>query len=456
MSLLETFLKLLDCWRPAFCKEQSFQRAKEHAVAALTCFGRHTITSIAIFLSRGLKKPSADYKLYSLCKWNVEEIFNPLLSKCIELSDDKYIVVGVDDTKLHKTGKKIPGTSWQRDPMSPPFHVNFIWGLRFLQFSALIPLYRDGETPCRAIPVRFIDAPSLKRPGKKATPEQWQEYKELKKTHNLSHVFIKEVEALRKTLDQMKAIDKQLLIVGDGSFCNSTCMSLDIPNTHMIARCRRDAKLCKLCTGGKKVYDDEKFSPGEVLKNDNIPWQTKSFFYGGQWRKMRYKEVNHVVWQSGTKRKLLRLIVLEPLPYVRGGKTNYRDPAYLLTTDLEGPITKLIQAYLDRIQIEYNFRDEKSIIGVGEAQVRNENSVEKQPALCVAAYSALLLASIIVYRDRHHNDFGDTPEWRPPPKRITTRALIGLLRKTLLEEPEKIVELNIPQPIIAAILSKAA
>lgn len=143
MDLLQAFISIIDLWRPAFCKLEAFHRAREHAIGALCSFGRHTITSIAIFLGRALKKPSSDYKLYSWCKWKVEQIFNPLLQKCVEFFEGDYIVIGVDDTKLKKTGKKIPWTSWQRDPMSPPFHVNFVWALRFLQFSALIPLYRN-------------------------------------------------------------------------------------------------------------------------------------------------------------------------------------------------------------------------------------------------------------------------------------------------------------------------
>src|SRR4029077_2733132 len=110
----------------------------------------------------------------------------------------------------------------------------------------------------------------------------------------------------------------------------------------------------------------------------------------------------------------------------------------------------------DRVQIEYNHRDEKSILGVGEAQVRNEHSVIQQPGLCVAAYSALLLANILVYKDQPHADFGEEPAWRPQSKRNSCRALIGLLRASLIDHPEKIVELGIPPPIIAAILRKAA
>ena len=39
-----------------------------------------------------------------------------------------------------------------------------------------------------------------------------------------------------------------------------------------------------------------------------------------------------------------------------------------------------------------NFRDEKTLLGVGQAQVRNQASVESAPALTVAAYGMLLVA----------------------------------------------------------------
>lgn len=168
MSLLNQFMSILALWKTAFCKEEAFLRAREHAIAALCAFGRRTITNYAILFGRDQAVPTADYKLYTYCKWKVEDLFNPTLQISLDyFKDSDYITLAADDTKLHKTGKKIPLTSWQRDPMSPPFHTNFMWGLRFLQYSVLIPLYNQGNTPCRSVPIRFVDAPPLKRPGKK-------------------------------------------------------------------------------------------------------------------------------------------------------------------------------------------------------------------------------------------------------------------------------------------------
>ena len=101
-------------------------------------------------------------------------------------------------------------------------------------------------------------------------------------------------------------------------------------------------------------------------------------------------------WQNGAKRIPLRLIVVAPTPYQKSKskKMYYRNPAYLLTTDLTSPVKQLLQFYFDRWQIEVNHREEKDTLGVGQAQLWNVTAVPKQPAMAVAAYSALLLASL--------------------------------------------------------------
>ena len=55
--------------------------------------------------------------------------------------------------------------------------------------------------------------------------------------------------------------------------------------------------------------------------------------------------------------------------------------------DMAARTLLLIQDYFDRWAIEVNHRDEKEILGVGQAQVWNEKSVCKVPALIVAIYS---------------------------------------------------------------------
>lgn len=110
----------------------------------------------------------------------------------------------------------------------------------------------------------------------------------------------------------------------------------------------------------------------------------------------------------------------------------YRQPAYLLTTDLTTSVEKLLQAYFDRWEIEVNHKEEQHILGVGHAQVRNENSVQKQTTLVVANYSALLLASITGECLDQQNEMKYKSEWYQKAKRPTCNSL----RKKLLKELE--------------------
>ena len=58
--------------------------------------------------------------------------------------------------------------------MSPPFHCNLMLGWRFLQASLLLPLERQGVA-ARALPIRFQDAPAVKKAGRGAGPKQRQQ-----------------------------------------------------------------------------------------------------------------------------------------------------------------------------------------------------------------------------------------------------------------------------------------
>jgi len=114
-------------------------------------------------------------------------------------------------------------------------------------------------------------------------------------------------------------------------------------------------------------------------------------------------------------------------------KRQYHKPAYLLTTDLHTPAAILIQDYFDRWAIEVNHRDEKEILGVGEAQVWNEKSVLKVPAMLVAMYSWLILASLECYGPGRTKDYLPLPKWRKGAKRASCLDMVTLLRQQLAQ-----------------------
>jgi len=135
----------------------------------------------------------------------------------------------------------------------------------------------------------------------------------VKKT-NLSTHAVATIAGLRASLDEAGQNARPRPIVGDGSFCNRTLFTADLPRTELIVRARRDLKLCGKADGGSRsFYDKVKFTPEQVLKDESVPWCT-SIFHGGQWRVIRYKEVTGIYWQSGAKKRPLRLFMVAPVP----------------------------------------------------------------------------------------------------------------------------------------------
>lgn len=394
--------------------------------------GRRTITRTLGALGRSDHDWSADYKLFSRSHWEADRLFEPVIDEYLDRFTKGPVVAAIDDTKLRKTGKKIKGASWQRDPLSPPFHVNLIFGLRFLQVSLLFQHHREGDYPARAIPVRFQEAPVLKKPGKRANDQDLKQYQRLKKEQNLSTQSLAVAQGLRADLDRRGGADRLLLMVADGSFCNQTIFKAELERTEIIARCRKDARLCfRAPAGERRKYDQQIFTPEQVREQKETAWISIRVNLGGKKRLVRYKEVKEVLWKRGSGTRKLRLIVLAPVPYKlsKHSRTLYRRPAYFLSTDLVTSTRLLVEACFDRWQIEVNHRDEKDLLGVGQAQVWSEHSIPRHPALAVASYSMLLLAALQSFGPGRTSDYLLQPKWRKPSQRPSLLDMVTLLRR---------------------------
>ena len=254
--------------------------------------------------------------MFSRSPWNPHTLFDPIFDHWAELlpSPQAPVVVAWDDTLCKKTGRHIPGATCARDPQSPPFHVNLIRGLRFVQASVL---RRASQFlgPARALPVRLEPAPpavkpqhpkrtakhartkprnqrknrkqdqkrtAAKRGNQKAmprTPEE-KEYRLQKKLRALTQVGVRVLQSLRQALDARPATrQRQLLASGDGSYTNRTVLRQLPERTTFIGRIRKDAQLCQALpaatatrSGGRpRRYGAPAPTPEQVLHDDAVP-----------------------------------------------------------------------------------------------------------------------------------------------------------------------------------------
>ena len=375
---------------------------------------------------------SSAYRLFALERMDRKALFAPARSALLKhLAPDEPMVVMMDDTLIRKRGYKVYGAAWKRDPLGPAWHTNFVWGQRFLQLSAALPEH-DADGRAAGIPIDFIHTPSAIKPRKNAQPEAWEAYQNQQRVMKLSVVAAERLRAL-----QSQAPGKQIICAVDGAYTNRTVFRGLPQDMVLVGRVRKDARLyetpedCAARRGRKKFYGVPLPTPEQIRQDDAIPWQKVEAFAKGKRHTFDVKSITGVRWK-GTGARDVRLVVIRPLAYRprKGAKLLYRDPAYLLCTDTDLSLERLLQAYLWRWEIEVNFRDEKTVLGVGKAHVRTRASVENVPALVVASYAYLLLASASANCKAPSLP---RPKWYPakPTQRRSTQQMIALFRTQL-------------------------
>ena len=431
---------LQQLWRqcaPSFSQQRVAERAQALSLSSLLCLGRHTVTGLLTTCGQEFHDWSADYRLFSRHRLPTDLLFSVIRRAVVQrLPPRSPLSVAIDDTLLRKTGIRIPGVAWRRDPLGPRFQTNFVRAQRVLQLSANLPLPAGHH---RMVPIAFRHAPTPVKPSSKATEQQLADYRQAARSARLSRLASQQIAALRQSLDaEPDGSARPLHLFVDGGYTNSTVLKPLPPNTVLIGRIRKDAKLYLLPPDlqGRKIrgrprhYGAPAPTP-EQVRTDPSPWQTVAVRISGVAHKLRVKVRHNLLWRTAGLTHTLQLVVIAPVGYRlrKGAKLLYRQPAYLICTDSQMDLLTLVQGYVQRWDIEVNFREEKTLLGVGQAEVRHPNSVQDVPALQVASYAMLLLAMERVSVAAPNVETLPLPKWAPrgtPPRQSTQHGISQL------------------------------
>jgi len=380
---------------------------------------------------------SATYRLFSQDRLPVPEIFSVVRRAVADqLPAGAPFRAVLDDSLLRRSGLHTPGVAWRRDPLGPRFQTNFVRGQRFLQVSAAMPGKDGGH---RLAPIAFLHTPTPPKPNRKASPVDLAQYRLDARASRLSLRAAQQMIQLRRSLDQDPGgMQRILLLAFDGGYTNATVLKQIPPRTTCIGRIRKNASLCftpdpalRKTRGRRLRYGAPAPTPDQFRTEESEPWQTMTFLHSGVTHQLRYKRRQNMMWRAAGVQQILQLVIIAPLAYRprKGSKLLYRDPAYLICTDPELEVRQVIEAYFQRWDIEVNFRDEKTLLGVGQAQVRAEASVESVPALTVAAYALLLLSAQRAFGNSE-DGLLPQPKWAASSKgpRTSTQQIIHQLR----------------------------
>jgi hypothetical protein len=433
--MIEEFQRLWECCRPAFSQRRCWENAGELILSNLINFGRHTIAGALSSAGRTEQDWSAAYRLFERQRFDIEKLFDvPRQMVVEELKEDTPIVASIDDTLLRKTGKRVHGASWRRDPLGPKFSTNFAWAQRWVQISLALP---EKAGRCRAIPVDFYHCPSARKPGKNASLTETMEYKKRQKEQALPLQATRRIARLREQLPA----DRKLVICGDGGYTNKTICRNVPDNTTFLGRIRKDAKLFEMPDetegrGRRRIYGKSLPTPEELRQSDCIPWQEVQAATGDKMHTFRIKTICPLRSKL-CGRKNLKLIIVQPLRYrlSRNSKLLYRNPAYIISSDSALKPADILQWYLWRWEIELNFRDEKNILGIDEAMIRTTEAVESWAPFAVCSYSILLLAGQAAAAKSMLAEF--RPRWQRsiPFSRPSTNHYLSIMRQQIMEMP---------------------
>ena len=224
------------------------------------------------------------------------------------------------------------------------------------------------------------------------------------------------------------------MVTVDGGYTNGTVLRRLPERVTVIGRIRKDAKLyappgSQPGRGRKRLYGEQMPTPEQLRQDESVPGEEVAAYGAGKVHSFQVKSFAPCRWKAAGGRDV-RVIVIRPLAYrpTRNSRVLYRQPGYLICTDPRLPLNKIIQYYVWRWEIELNFREEKTLLGAGEAQVRNHRAVGAAPEFKVAAYSLLLAANALC------NGTGSPPprpKWQKPStqgRRMTTQQMIGAIR----------------------------
>lgn len=414
-------------------------------MGALAGLGRRTISGMLSATGQQFSDWSASYRVFSGSRFDPGAMLAVTRSAVTaHLEPQAPFIALMDDTLIKKRGRHVAGTSWRRDPLGPHFSTNLVWANRFLQISAALP---EGTGAARAIPIDLTHCPSPRKPRRFAPAAEWEQYRARRKATRISACGADRIASLRSALDRDGQPGRKLLVAVDGGYSNATVFRALPERTGLIGRVRKDARLFgapspleKAGRGRRRCYGEALPTPEALRQDAALPWITVPAFAAGRMFDFAVKEVGPVRWRAAGGRDL-RLVIIRPLAYRprHGARLLYREAAYLLCTDLDVELSELVQAYVWRWEIEVNFRDEKTLLGAGAAQVRTASAVERVPGLICAAYGMLHLAAFesgAVECPR--------PAWQRPGRkeRMSTSMAMRLLRSELWGEALGVVNIS--------------
>lgn len=369
--IVGSFAQLLQAFVPCFTAP-SFSTFVTLMTGWTLATGRHTVTGVVRAANAvGRKHIRTFHRFFSEGSWLPDDLGLVLVRLIVErlVPADAPILIPVDDTLGRHTGKKIAGASMHRDPLlstgrRPFFH----WGHLWVVASIAVPAF--GKT--WALPVLF----RLQR-GKKRCKAEGRPYR------TCQELAAELIRVLAAALP-----DRQLIVIGDSAYTNSSIIQGRPANVTVIGRSRLDAQLYappparrRGQMGRPRVRGRRLPSPAKQATNAR--WKRVEVTVYGRTVKVRVLVID-ALWYRAAHSELVRLVVVRDFP------GHERDDVFV-STDPRMDAKLIIETFSRRWSLEHTFHECKGKLGFEDPQNRKDHAVERTAPMALWLHSLVVL-----------------------------------------------------------------
>lgn len=347
--------------------QPSFDTHQQLFLGWLMCFGRRT--EFRVFeaidgapVDRTQRHPfDRFYNFFSRSAWTVRELARAVARQAVrKLNRSGELLLAVDGTLLHKSGKHVFGRGWFHDPVaSTQTRVATAAGNKWVVMGLVITLPGVRRKFCLPLHA-MLDDPNEK---------------------------LGEPELARRMLQDIREWfpDRPIVLVADGGFSAKTLLRKLDEQTRYVGLMRNDAALHDPTiptrtpgqrgpnpkTGPRLPSPRQAFAKADRSRSENSPWRWTRIEAEAYGRKRLFDVCAFVaVWPKVFGDRPI-LVVLS-----RGLEAGYGDVC-LYTTDLEADPRWVVETYASRNAIETMFKSSKQVMEIQKPQHWCQASIEK-------------------------------------------------------------------------------
>ncbi len=362
LCLPSSLNELLLLFAPCFSRP-SYQTFRAMVGGQISQTGLRTVTGMLVGARlSGVWHHTRAHRFFSHARWSVEELGLRIAVLIVERLTEPGapVLVAVDDTLLHRVGRKIHGVFWHHDATANSDKAAVAWGNNWVVVGLVVKLPFLERAVCLPVLFRLWQPKRKHIPKKKADPQR----------------PAKPVLA-RELLDMLAARlpRRTIHLVGDAAYATAAWRGLPDRVT-LTSRLRSNAviyapapprtgKQGRPARWGKRLP-----TLTQIASNTTTEWTPATVHRYGKTETLMLHAID-CLWGPLCAATPVRVIIVQDLTKPAGYQIA------LITTDLTSTTAQIVERYADRWPIEVAFEEGKELFGVGHARNRARQAVER-------------------------------------------------------------------------------